>query len=268
MNNLTNYFERLSNNGKLSHSFLIGNTNFDEISNELLKIINKLFFKNITDDTMINNPDLYILRPINGLISKDRIKELINNLSKTSQFYNNKVYIIEYTEKLNDFAYNSILKTLEEPKDNIYAFLLTSNIDSVKSTISSRCQKIFISTETTEKSFDDNIINIGNQLINNIESYQIDTFGLYPELYNDITDRNMLIEVLEYLLKEYFRTLNDNIFNKDNNSIIKNNSNTEQISRKILVINNTINNLNYFLSKNIAIDRFIIEMWRCNNENS
>jgi hypothetical protein len=53
------------------------------------------------------------------------------------------------------------------------------------------------------------------------------------------------------------------------NLLIDNNSNEiELLSKKILVINSNINLLNYNLNKNLAIDKFLIEMWRCNNENS
>jgi DNA polymerase-3 subunit delta' len=260
MNNLSNYFERLIDNDKLAHSFLIGNTNYDEISEEIIKNINKYIFKK--DISSLNNPDLYILRPLNGLISKDQIKNLLNEISTTSQFNSNKVYIIEYAEKLNDFSYNAILKTLEEPKNNIYAFLLTSNINAVKPTIASRCQKIFISSELAKSKFDKDIIDIGNRFIDHIENDKIDTIGTYYDIYNEISDRNILIDVLKYLLEVYFTSLNNIILKKERNIIVENNT-IEQISNKVLVIDRTINNLNNYLSKNITIDRFVIEMWRC-----
>ena len=81
-------------------------------------------------------------------ITKDIIKDLLNKLSTTSQFNNNKVYIIDGVEKLNDFADNALLKTLEEPQANIYAFLITNNINSVKPTISSRCQKLYLNSDS------------------------------------------------------------------------------------------------------------------------
>mgnify|MGYP003295339278 CR=1 FL=1 len=51
-------------------------------------------------------------------------------------------------------------------------------------------------------------------------------------------------------------------------NIIVNNNDIESISKKMIVINNNINRLNNNMNKNISIDRFIIEMWRCNNESS
>ena len=56
LNNLSDYFDKLSNVDKISHSFLIGNVSFDEIKDQLFEVINKYIFKsNINPE---NNPDL------------------------------------------------------------------------------------------------------------------------------------------------------------------------------------------------------------------
>ena len=41
---------------------------------------------------------------------------------------------------MNDTASNKLLKTIEEPSENIIGFLLTSNIDIILPTIKSRCE--------------------------------------------------------------------------------------------------------------------------------
>ena len=133
MNNLYDYFNSINDKNKISHSFLIGNVNFDAVKNDLYKIISDFIFKKDVDEN--GSPDVYIIRPKKGIIPKDDIKDLISEISTTSQFYNNKVYIIDGAEKLNDYSYNAILKTLEEPKDNIYAicfcFILPSLLYSI-----------------------------------------------------------------------------------------------------------------------------------------
>ena len=45
---------------------------------------------------------------------------------------------------MNDYASNSLLKFLEEPEKNIYAFLISSNVMKVLETIKSRCQLIML----------------------------------------------------------------------------------------------------------------------------
>ena len=260
MNSLYDYFNCINDKNKISHSYLIGNVNFDTVKNDLYKIFSDFIFKNNTSSE--NNPDVYIIRPVNGIVPKDDIKDLISEISTTSQFNNNKIYVIDGAEKLNDFSYNAILKTLEEPKDNIYAFLLTNNIDSIKPTISSRCQKIFISSEIVIDEFEDNIKEIGDKLIELIEKYNINTIGVEPKIYTLIDSRETLSNVLNYMLKKYFDMLKDLIYNSDGKK-----EEINILSNKIIVIDKNINNLKNYLNKNLVIDRLIIELWRCNNEN-
>ena len=136
MKNLCSYFENVD---KLSHAFLIGNVFFSEIKDDLTELISSKIIKEKID--ILNNPDIYYLDQNTSLITKEEIKELLMNLSTTSQFNNVKIYIINGAEKMSDTVSNAMLKTLEEPKENIYAFLITKNIESVKETIKSRCQK-------------------------------------------------------------------------------------------------------------------------------
>ena len=76
------------------------------------------------------------------------------------------------------------------------------------------------------------------------------------------------MKVLKYILSVYFDTLNSFIDNKNEDNFIINNNTIEEISKKILVINDNIFKLEYYLNKNLSIDRLCIEMWRCKNENS
>lgn len=261
MNNLYNYFENVFNENKLVQSYLIGNTKYENIKEELFKVFNDFFFK--SNSKLEENPDLYILKTDEGIVSKDNIKDLIKNISTTSQFNNIKIYVIDESEKLNDFAYNAILKTLEEPSPNVYAFLITRNIDSVKPTIASRCQKIFISSEVNEIEFSEEIIQVSEDFIKLIEEENIKTIARHPEIYNKIPDRDFFKNVLLYIQNKYVTNLNNLV---NNNSIID--DNIELLAKKILVINNNINLTDNYLNKNLFIDKFIIEMWRCNNENS
>lgn len=261
MNRLDNYFKNINTN-RIVQSFLIGNTTFESIKNDLETVLsNYIFLDKIKID---NNPDIYILTNENKSTGKEDIKELLNNISETSQFSNKKVYIIDEFEKLNESSVNAILKTLEEPQNNIYAFLITKNIDSIHSTISSRCQKIFVSSFYDENEFEDDIINIGDELINIIESNKLRSIALNNDIYNRINERTDFQNILKYLLVFYEKSL-QNVINNDND---KEKENIYLLSKKIIVINNNINRLNNYLNKNLSIDRFIIEMWRCNNENS
>ena len=53
---------------------------------------------------------------------------------------NKKIYIINCLENSNKETLNALLKTLEEPHNNVYAFITTQNENKLLPTILSRCQ--------------------------------------------------------------------------------------------------------------------------------
>lgn len=264
--NIVEYFGKLNEEDKLTQAFLIGNVLFDDIQSEINEVLQKYIFNNNIDN-LKDNPDVYILKQDEVNITKDVIKDLLNKLSTTSQFNNKKVYIIDKTEYLSDTVFNAILKTLEEPKEGIYAILISNNIDAVKPTIISRCQKIFLSSSTDKLELTEEIGEISNDLINSIEENGPKTIAKNYKMYNIISDRDKFVKVLKTMMNEYHKVLKSIIEGKNeeylNKKILENN-NLASILNKMLIIDNTINLMQNYLNKNLSIDRFIIEMWRCN----
>ena len=109
-----------------------------------------------------SNPN-FILIDINDdkkSIDINQIRNLINNLNKSS--FNNKprLVLIDNIELLNINSVNALLKVLEEPNDNIY-FILINNNKKILPTLKSRCLNFKVQL-TTSQSFD-----ITNQILNN-----------------------------------------------------------------------------------------------------
>lgn len=264
--NIVEYFEKLNEVDKLTQAFLIGNVLFDDVQNEINEVLQKYIFNNNIDN-LKDNPDVYILKQDEANITKDVIKDLLNKLSTTSQFNNKKVYIIDKTEYLSDTVFNAILKTLEEPKEGIYAILISNNIDAVKPTIVSRCQKIFLTSSTDKLELTEEIEEIANNLIDSIEENGPKTIAKNYKMYNIITDREKFVQILKTMMNEYHKVLKSIIEEKNDdflNKKILENNNLTSILNKMLIIDNTINLMQNYLNKNLSIDRFIIEMWRCN----
>ena len=264
--NIVEYFEKLNEVDKLTQAFLIGNVLFDDVQNEINEVLQKYIFNNNIDN-LKDNPDVYILKQDEVNITKDVIKDLLNKLSTTSQFNNKKVYIIDKTEYLSDTVFNAILKTLEEPKEGIYAILISNNIDAVKPTIVSRCQKIFLTSSTDKLELSDEIEEIANNLIDSIEENGPKTIAKNYKMYNIITARDKFVQILKTMMNEYHKVLKSIIEEKNDdflNKKILENNNLTSILNKMLIIDNTINLMQNYLNKNLSIDRFIIEMWRCN----
>lgn len=90
-----------------------------------------------------NYPDVIMLDGSKGTIKKDDILSIEEKFDKTA--FENKgimIYIINLVENMTEEAVNSMLKFLEEPGTEIYAFLTTNNENNVLPTIISRCQTL------------------------------------------------------------------------------------------------------------------------------
>lgn len=82
--------------------------------------------------------NVFIIRPDGQTIKKDQIKDIISEFSKTSLESGPRVNIIFEADKFNASSANSLLKTMEEPGENIYQIMITENLQSLLPTIRSR----------------------------------------------------------------------------------------------------------------------------------
>lgn len=84
--------------------------------------------------------DLYLVKKEKDKknISIEQVKELIRSLNMSSFLNSYKIGIIKHAETLSEGAVNALLKTLEEPKDDVITILITSDVDLLPETIASR----------------------------------------------------------------------------------------------------------------------------------
>lgn len=88
-----------------------------------------------------NYPDLMIFDGENSKIKKGDIEKITSNFDKTAlEEKGIMIYILHLVETMTPIAVNSLLKFLEEPGKNIYAFLTTENETKILPTIISRTQ--------------------------------------------------------------------------------------------------------------------------------
>ncbi len=88
-----------------------------------------------------NYPDFIIYDGEKETIKRQNVSSIADQFEMTP--FEKKgimVYVLNLVENMTLEAINSILKFLEEPKDNVYAFLTTNNEEGVLPTIRSRCQ--------------------------------------------------------------------------------------------------------------------------------
>ena len=99
-----------------------------------------------------NYPDIIALDGSKGSIKKEDVLNIESRFEKTAfETKGIMIYIINLVENMTVEAVNSILKFIEEPESEIYAFLTTNNLNNVLPTIISRCQTLTLKSVDRNK---------------------------------------------------------------------------------------------------------------------
>jgi DNA polymerase-3 subunit delta' len=248
------YFEKLINEDKLSHAFLVecrNNKDYMEIILEFIKDIVNKYKYNAEENTDYlidtnNYPELKYIMPINNIIRKEQLLNLQKDFSIKPIYGKYLIYIIDGAECLNTSSANTILKFLEEPNENIIAILLTNNLYNVIETISSRCQKILLPSTNDDKETANDV----KELFQVIENRTNNALGyIDPSWYSlDKEQLTLKLKQLQGIYIKYFEEKKDIPEELD------------QISKKIIVIDECLNKLRYNVNIKLLIDCFIIRI--------
>ena len=126
-----------------------------------------------------NYADFMLLDGNKQTLKVSDIEALQNFLSESCmERKQKKIYVINCLENSNKETLNALLKTLEEPHDNVYAFITTRNEAKLLPTILSRCQsltllpsdKAEIKKEVEEKGISLDDCELLSALFTNVES--------------------------------------------------------------------------------------------------
>ncbi len=138
--------------GRLSHAYLLSGSSGMPLKETAMYLAKSLLCDNpspLACNNCItcmrvdenNYPDLILLDGHINKIKKGDIERIINNFDKTAlETKGIMIYVLHLVETMTPVAVNSLLKFLEEPGKNIYAFLTTENESKVLPTILSRTQ--------------------------------------------------------------------------------------------------------------------------------
>lgn len=103
-----------------------------------------------------NYPDVIILDGAKDSIKKEDVLNIESRFEKTAfETKGIMIYVINLVENMTIEAVNSILKFIEEPEGEVYAFLTTNNINNVLPTIVSRCQTLNLKSINRQEIIDD-----------------------------------------------------------------------------------------------------------------
>ncbi len=157
--------------------------------NKLVKNILNIEFKDSNLDHHLNlfknntHPNIKIIEKendsktgkIKSNITIDQIRRLKTFLNSTTTIQNSsKIVIVDSADYLNISSANSMLKILEEPKENSYIFLISNQISLLLPTIRSRCLKIKFNTH--------NLSNFTNIIKDKIDEISNEEINFYFEL--------------------------------------------------------------------------------------
>ena len=151
-------------------------------------------------------------------IDISQVRNLINNLQKTSFNSKPRFILIDNIEFLNLNSINALLKILEEPTINSY-FILINNDKKILPTLKSRCLNFRISLSNRES------IEVSNKLINQnvsdvINSNLLDYYASPGKIYNLIKfSEEIKIDLKEIDLNDLIDIIISENFYKKNNSI-------------------------------------------------
>ena len=165
------WFEKRKQEGRLAHGWLIaGQQGIGKLNLALImanRLVNpKTHWPQILDSKEAeaamaarhvpqdHHPDLHWIHPEEGKrrISVDYIKgnkqKNITGISQTLQLTSHgghaKVAVLEAADTMTKEAANALLKTLEEPSQNTYLFLVAHQPGRLPSTVRSRCQFLYV----------------------------------------------------------------------------------------------------------------------------
>lgn len=279
----TNFFDVMINqikNNKLSHAYLIdtsNNTNALDIVIDIVKYIlcpSNCFSDCCNEECNIclnidNNVfhDFRIIKPDGLWIKKEQLIELQKEFSKKSTFGSKKIYIICEADKLNLSASNTMLKFLEEPDDDITAFLLTNNINLIIDTIKSRCQLIKLNSNSSNDlgvSSIHDIIDFIKCLEFDYEMAIVNEKQIFLDLFKNrldfISAFDKMITIYELVLK--YKLGNISLSNKEELAVIEDicsKNEIDKIINKLEIIIKSRDNIKSNVNLGLMLDNFIIE---------
>ena len=150
--NYIDYINKIIENNKVSHAYLIEINDYDTdkvyIFNFIKMILCNVSYEKLEKENnniinLIDNndyPDIKVIEPEGSTIKKSQMIDLQKDYSNKSLLGGKRIYIVKEADKLNPASANTILKFLEEPEEDIIAILLTNNRYKIIETILSRCQ--------------------------------------------------------------------------------------------------------------------------------
>ena len=164
------------------------------------------------------NFNLIDINPYKKNIDVEQIRELIIQLNKSSFNTKPRFVLIDNIEYLNLNSVNALLKTLEEPNENIFFILINSN-KKIIPTLLSRCINFNISLENDKVNEISSLL-FDNDIDNLINKDLLNYYSTPGEIYNLLKfSEEKKIDLKEIDLKDFLlKLISENIYKDDKQS--------------------------------------------------
>lgn len=263
--NFINYINKLIENKSLSHAYLIEVDDYQDdlkyIYDFIKMILCNCYYQEINNNNKIctlidsnNYPDIKIIEPDGSWIKKNQLLELQKEYSNKSLLDGKRIYIIKNAEKLNLSSANTILKFLEEPEENIIAFLLTDNRYHIIDTILSRCQILSLKENDFRVEKKNEIMDLIECVINP-EKFFLQYNFFVNGILEDKKETKELLSEMELVFINYLNNKYNSNFEeeKDLFKLLKNISDIE-ILRYISIIEEEVVKLDFNVNYKLWLD--------------
>ncbi len=259
-------FVTLYKKEKLSHIYLIETNDMNNALNDILLVVKKINCPedycieckkcnlcNLIDQKFL--PSLIIIEPDGKLIKKEQVIELKKRFSFKAIYSKNNIYIIKEADKLNAASANTILKFIEEPNENTYGFLLTSNINNVLPTIKSRCELVSLFYSNDVSNINEEYIKIAKEYISKIELENSQKIMYNRSVILDhYEDREDIIKIFQAMLSIYTDAYSGNKI------LVINKLDKLQIQKRIKLIIKFLEDINSNANIELLLDKYVIEL--------
>lgn len=250
-----------------SHVFLFETNNkkraFEDVKAIIKHILkaDEIVSRQIDEENYL---ELKIIRPDGKDIKKDQILELQKRLKTKPILSDYMFYIIEEAHLLNDSSANKLLKTIEEPDENIIGFLIVENRDLLLPTIISRCEIDDLMYDE-EKNIEvlDEIREVAEELIILIEEKELIDFNLFinqDKKFKDEFKENG--KTIANIIKDYYNTaclLSNESMNDVSKYLYEHNTYKQRVAIA-KYLNKTLNKLTKNMNTELLLKKIFIEI--------
>ena len=260
---------------KNSHVFLIETDDIEKASSDIKNIIkhairaDAISAKQIDGENYIEN---IIITPTGKDIIKDDILSLQERIKIKPIISDKMFYMIKYADALNESASNKLLKTIEEPQDNVFGFLIATKVTSLLPTIQSRCQieKLYYNEKPSQKEYTQEVVDFAEKIISFIEIGELKDYIIYKtceKKVKDIIKENG--KTIANIVKDYYNCsceITNTDLNKEVVTMIQKNNSLQTRIAKAKYLNKTMNKLTLNMNSELLIDKIIIELKEVKND--